>query len=144
MATILDMLEKVERFDINEAAMEILSELSGDIEEVQKGQLLHGETPEGTKITPDYASPDYEAYKYAMNGLAGLGTPDLRLTGAFYNGVYFRVNGTEWEISSTDSKTEELEEKYRPIFGLQEKKKDSIRELITKKLKEDVEKLLGL
>lgn len=144
MATILDMLKRVELIDINEEAMEALSELSGDIVEIQKDQLLHGETVTGDKITPDYAFESYADWKSQKNPLAGVGTPDLRLTGAFYDGVFFRINGTEWEMSSTDSKTEDLTEKYRDIFGLQDPKKESIKELITRKIAEHVKIILGI
>jgi hypothetical protein len=84
---------------------------------------MAGKDKSGTNIAPSYKYDSYAEMKQEMNSRPDFGTPDLRLTGAFYNSFYFDFDTLE--VTSSDAKTETLKEKYgnrgkNPIFGLNE------------------------
>lgn len=84
-----------------------------------KEQLQSGLKSDGSKISPKYRSESYSIWKYRRNDLAGFGVPDLKNTGAFYNGFHIEKKGRNIFITSSDSKTKSLVSKYgRNIFGI--------------------------
>jgi len=89
------------------------------IVELQKDQFMHGKDTTGDDIAPSYRNDSYADMKQAMNSRPEFGTPDLRLTGDFYNGFYF--DHDTLQVTSADPKTPSLIEKYgKHIFGLNE------------------------
>lgn len=89
------------------------------IVEMQKDQLMRGKDAIGENLAPSYYSDAYAEMKQQMNSRPELYTPDLRLTGDFYNGFYFDYDSLT--VTSSDSKTPILIEKYgKYIFGLNE------------------------
>lgn len=87
--------------------------------ELNQQQLYQfSEDSEGRALKP-YRRGDYAEYKASLNPFLGLGKPDLRETGAFYDAAYVEVNSKTIKFDSTDPKTEKLEKKYgSKIFGL--------------------------
>lgn len=87
--------------------------------------MMRGEDSEGSLINPSYASPKYSEFKLYLNPR---GVVDLRLTGAFQDGMYIRKSGGfPIQISSKDRKTPMLVSKYgKDIFGIQTEGKDII------------------
>ena len=121
--TIFQAYENLKGIDIVGIASDIVRSDADIIVELQKDQLMFGNDKSGTGITPQYRSDAYAEMKQAMNPRPEFGTPDLRLTGAFYNAMYLDFDSLE--VTSSDPKTELLVEKYGsngkyPIFGLSE------------------------
>lgn len=74
------------------------------------------------KLLWEYASDEYARFKQSIGSKAPFGIADLKLTGDFYSGFTLVVEGNEFRITSTDSKTSDLVSRYgEEIFGLTEK-----------------------
>lgn len=84
-----------------------------DILKANEEQMDSGILSTGKRITPEYA-PSYRKKK-------GFVYPNLKDTGAFRNAMYVDLKPKTFSIWSTDSKTNDLVDKYtRDIFGLTE------------------------
>lgn len=118
MGTFAQVLDRVQQLDIVEVTQEALEETADDFVNEQKLQLFAGIDSLGNPIAPSYASRKYAQAKNDLNPVPGLYTPDLYLTGAWYNGLQFSVSGDTTDISSTDVKDEQLEGKYTTALGL--------------------------
>ena len=70
-----------------------------------------GLKPDGS-IIGLYRSEDYAEEKYRQNSKAGFGNVDLTLTGSLWRGIQISGFNDEYEIFSSDSKYEEITEKY--------------------------------
>lgn len=116
--TIVSLSDKFRSIDTDKIIQESLVETIPQFEKIQKEQLYAGKTKTGTPIKPTYRNKKYAAGKFAMNPLPGFGTPDLKLTGAFYNGIDVEVGKDVFDIISEDEKGPKLERKYPGIFGL--------------------------
>jgi hypothetical protein len=109
-------------------------------------QLLQGQSAKGKNLK-SYANEEYAAYKNRLNPLPGYGNPDLRLTGAFYQGIRAEFSGGRLQITSTDSKTTDLQKKYgdENMFGLSEKfRNEHVKENIEPVFKKEIEATTGL
>jgi len=81
---------------------------------------------ESGKDSNDAYLDEYEYDSYAKmkkgppyNSKAPLGIPNLRLEGDFHEGFIMEPDGDDFNITSTDSKTDRLRDKYGDdIFGL--------------------------
>jgi len=94
--------------------------LTGDKAILLNHQQLY-EFSEDSEQRPlkQYASGSYAEYKAQLNPFLGLGRPDLRDTGAFYDAFEVEVNSRTITFDSTDPKSASLERKYgSKIFGL--------------------------
>ena len=76
-----------------------------------KDRWALGLKPDGS-IIGLYRSEDYAEQKYAQNSKAGFGNVDLTLTGSLVRGIKISGFNSEYEIFSSDSKYEEIAEKY--------------------------------
>lgn len=145
MATVAEMLRRVKSVNIDELAMGIIESNKDKIVEKNQAQLEYeGINSKGNKLRR-YASNSYAARKQRINGMPGFGVPDLRLTGAFYRGFTINVlSKKEFEITSTDSKTTDLTEKYgEDIFGLIPRKKLQVKtEIMMPQLRKQVKAIL--
>jgi hypothetical protein len=118
MATIAGMIRKFESLDAYSIAAEAADETKDNFVSLNAEQMHKGLDSEGEKIG-EYRSELYAEQKHRINPLPGFGFVDLRLTGAFYEGMYMRVEGDSLLEGSEDEKAEGLEEKYgKAIFGL--------------------------
>ena len=80
-----------------------------------------------------------------MNPLPGLGTPDLKVTGAFYSGIRVDYNSGVLTTKSSDEKADELEKKYQDIYGLGGNfKKGFIKNSLRPALNKEITSLTGL
>lgn len=118
MATITEVLTRFKSLDVIEQVVKSANETSLEFEDSQRDQLMAGKTKTGAKISPRYSSKDYATKKAAMNPLAVLGTPDLRLTGAFQDRLDMQASSKVFDIISKDEKSLMLEDKYPDILGL--------------------------
>ncbi len=145
------ILEKIKRFEtrlknlpIKRFIFEILSSKSAELEDLNIAQLTKGERSDGTKIRPNYADSGYAAFKNARNPRAGKGTPDLKDTGDFYQGIKVRVTRQSVITSGTDEKTDALQFKYGDeIIGINIEGLDA-RELLMPELLIKIKRHLGI
>lgn len=91
----------------------------GFVPETIQVQLTSGIKSTGLKITPQYATTYYSGKKFKLNPLAGLGTPDLKVSGTFYEGIAVVVNAKSFVTSSNVDYADKLELQYgSEIYGL--------------------------
>jgi hypothetical protein len=125
--TVRDMARRLKSLNIMNELDTILLELSEVITGLNKEQLSIGLDSNGSKLQ-DYAQESYAGFKVDVVGSeAPLGTPDLKLTGSFYDGFKIIISGDTVSITSDDIKTLDLEGKYGDTFGLQT---DKLTELV--------------
>jgi hypothetical protein len=138
MATVNDMIKRMQSLNVKEVSYESVVETKETITEIQKDQMYHGLDGQGKKIRR-YRSVKYARAKNEMNPLPGLGTPDLKLTGAFYRYFQTKVTPEAFSTSSTDEKNDALTAKYDP-FGLDKESKSEyagkLRPVLVKNVKE--------
>jgi len=129
--TIFELRDNIHKIPLpTKIAKDIVINDGDDIVELVKSQMQRGVrggvrkeeaklgfyTPKGGWQNGNEPS-SYAKFKHEMNREPGLGIADLKLTGAFYNAFYFDKN--ELEVSSKDSKTDSLMERYgQYIFKL--------------------------
>jgi hypothetical protein len=114
-----DMLMAAQRLNLPELIEQTMEDTKTAYVGAQQQQMLHGLTSNGEQIGR-YRSAKYAAAKAQLNPLAGEGNVDLRLTGAFFEGMFLDVRGSDaFAVDSTDEKSPQLQEKYGAvIFGL--------------------------
>lgn len=115
MATIDDLLEKWERYDVLSTVRQSIINTKEDLLEVQRLQMLEGKNSDGEEIG-EYKSEKYALKKYEINPVPGLGVPDLRLTGEWQGELDVEVGSDTVTIKAPENeKTPRLIE----LFGLQ-------------------------
>lgn len=121
--TIAELNRRFNTADISKFAGEAVQKYEAEIVEANKEQLQDGELSNTQPIRPKYKSDWYAKMKQTMNGKPDYGTPDLKNEGGFYAGFKVFLQGRyQYRISSTDSKTSLLSDKYKPeIFGLNQR-----------------------
>jgi len=113
------------------------------LEDANAAQLEAGLDADGRQITPEYAELTIELKQQK-------GQPTDRVTlrdsGAFYAGIVAQVRGQELELTGTDPKTRELQEKYGDdIIGLSEEAVAEFREdYVRPELEAKTREILGL
>lgn len=118
MATIKALLDRFQNLDAGSIAVDATVETADQLADLNTEQMHKGFNAEGDPIG-EYRSEIYAEEKHRMNPLPGFGRVDLRLTGAFYEGMYVRIEGDTIIEGSTDEKEEALQKKYgKIIFGL--------------------------
>lgn len=110
--------------------------------EKNQDQMLNGFRADDSYILPEYTP--YTREKKEEKGW----DPDkvtLYDTGDFYNAMFADVSYFDIEIDSTDSKTEDLIEKYgEKIFGLSDESKEEYRDDAMPVLIEKIKEILKL
>lgn len=82
-----------------------------------------GVKPDGS-IIGLYRSEEYANEKYNQNKNAGFGNVDLTLTGSLWKGIQISGFNDEYEIFSSDSKYDDIVEKYGEYnFNITEEEK---------------------
>ena len=107
------------RTTINRAIVENQEEIL----DLNTAQLEIGQDSTGANLD-DYEYDSYAKMKKGppYNSKAPLGIPNLRLEGDFYEGFVLKKDDKDFLITSEDSKTSRLKDKYGDnIFGLQDK-----------------------
>lgn len=117
--TLYELNERAKKIDVNKIIAAIVLNDSGEILKTVKGQLMQGIKGDGAKLK-EYQNPDYAAYKKELNPL---GVTDLKVTGDFHDAFFLQTDvtfdGMQFEIGSTDDKSEKLSKKYdSDIFEL--------------------------
>lgn len=122
MATVVDMIENLKRFDVKKQTKDIFATNSVHVIELNQAQMLQGVTKKGEGIGTYSTSPlgqQYAEFKASLNPEAGEGNVDLKLSGAFYRAMIMKITGENIDIDSTDDKSKMLIGKYgSDVFGL--------------------------
>lgn len=90
--------------------MQILITSDPKLKEEKINEFRKGDRPNGSEIGT-YRSYNYSLFKASINPLAG-GYVDLILTGSFTNKLFIQKRGNEYLFYSTDSKSDDLFNKY--------------------------------
>ena len=131
--TIIEAYNNFRNIDLLGIAQDIVIYDGDLITELQKDQLMYGKDATGEDVAPSYYSDAYAEMKQKMNSRPETGTPDLRLTGEFYNGFYF--DHDTLTVTSSAPITEHLIKKYgKHIFGLNENTVSRYRQIFNPKL----------
>jgi hypothetical protein len=118
MATIAEIYNSFQAFDLDDAVFRAMDASSEGLTELNKEQLLSGQNANGDRVG-QYRNELYAIEKNRMNPKAGFGNVDLRLTGDFFNRMNTNVLSNSTVTSSNDDKAAELEKKYgEDIYGL--------------------------
>jgi hypothetical protein len=93
-----------------------------------RDRWLLGKDPDGNEIgiySKSQIGAEYAFFKNKINPLAGVGNVDLTLTGALGKGIKVKLASNNIEIFSTDSKFDEIAEKYGDYnFNLSDAERD--------------------
>lgn len=118
MTTAADLLENLQKVNINEIVKSSLEKTADYLVEANQLQLDSGKDSKG-KSLPDYSAASVEVFGKEP------GPMTLHDTGDFYNGMFLKVDADSYELSSTDPKTDKLQADYGPdILGIEEKDKE--------------------
>lgn len=103
---------------------EVVEVVDTEIIDLNTSQLEVGRDSLG-EMLDTYASSNYAIYKKSIGSQAPLGIPNLKLEGDFYRGFICNAERGDIVITSRDSKTGKLKEKYGDdIFGIEKGLKD--------------------
>lgn len=114
MATIDELIDKWERYDVLSTVRQAIVNTKEQLLETQRLQMLEGLNAEGDKIGK-YKNQKYAIKKFDLNPVPGLGTPDLRLTGQWQGEIDAEIGSDTVTIKAPENeKTPRLIE----LFGL--------------------------
>lgn len=144
--TLSEMIRRVDSLDIKANLPEMVNNTKEEMADLNISQLELGQEKTGNPITPEYRSELYADFKKSIGSKAPEGTPNLKLTGSFYDGINVQLNGMEYFISSTDGKMPDLVEKYGDdIFGLSEENKSKYAlDVLYYEIREYIRKTIGI
>ena len=131
---VIEVTSNILRFvsDYDELEARVLAESELEMSDLNREQLWAGIRADGSRITPEYTI-------FTISKKQEKGQPTDRVTlfdtGSFQEGIFTAQQGEQVIFSSTDSKTDELQEKYgEKIFGLTPDHSMTIKEITTMKL----------
>lgn len=108
MTTALEILAKLQKINVTEAAQVSIRETNIEAVNAQQQQLAQGLKADGTY------QDDYSARSVREFGKPP-GPIKLFDQGGFYKGLKIEVVGDKFNINSTDEKNDYLDIKYRPL-----------------------------
>lgn len=121
MGTIASLNRRIQSVNFKEVVVISMEQTKDEMVKLNQDDLSVSLLSTSNPITPRYRSGAYAKTKFALNPAAGLGSPDLKVTGAFYRGIYVTVDlaSYSYTMGSNDEKATSLQLKYTPkIFGL--------------------------
>ena len=129
--TLSELNRRVQALEILKLFAQCVEENKEYIADLNTLQLAVGKDSNDKSLYP-YASDDYAKYKKAIGSEAPLGTPNLKLTGDFWEGFEAKADkDANVFITSTDSKTGKLKQMYDDdIFGLTDKSKADLKTVL--------------
>lgn len=130
--TIAQMVRNWNSIDVASESAWVMLENREQIVQYNKDQLERGDLNDYSPIRPTYKSNWYATMKQRRNSKPKFGTPDLKLTGAFYDGIVIKMEGyNKYSVTSIDSKTSQLVSWYSSsIFGFTPRSRQEIRDEI--------------
>lgn len=127
---------------LQDEILRILADMEGTFTDWQRDRLFHGFYANGEPIVPPYTN-----FTIRIKASKGQETDRVTLldTGAFYAGIFAKVEGEELVIDSTDGKSGDLKEKYGDdIFGLLNEEKAESMEMTSDAMCRYVKNIVGL
>lgn len=123
------ILTKLKAFDPEAAAIEAIRDNTEWIEDANTDQMMKGEQPNGSKISPEYRSTEYANLKQALypNPQRSKFTPNLKLSGAFHRALEAKPTKNQVVFENSDPKTPKLLAKYGDVFGLNEENTNELK-----------------
>jgi len=116
--TINEAYKRVQLLDLREQVPVIIELTADEIIALNQLQLYSQSVDRDGDALGGYSTIQYEELKRGLNPQLD-GLVDLYLTGDFYSGFFVKVEGDQFIIGSSDSKSGELENRYgKAIFGL--------------------------
>ena len=130
--TIAQMVRNWNSIDVASESAWVMLDNREQIVQYNKDQLQLGVKNDNSSIIPMYKSNWYAKMKQGKNSKPEFGTPDLKLTGAFYDGIVIKMEGyNKYSVTSIDSKTSQLVSWYSSsIFGFTPRSRQEIRDEI--------------
>ena len=116
MITFADALENWDKVDVTQLTADAMQKNKEAILDLNREQMQHGKKSNGSEITPAYTP-------FTINEKIKKGQPygnvTLKDTGSFQDKMELEAKRTKYTITSLDSKTPDLMDKYgEDIFGL--------------------------
>jgi hypothetical protein len=130
--TIAQMVRNWNSIDVASESAWVMLDNREQIVQYNKDQLQLGVKNDNSSIIPMYKSNWYAKMKQGKNSKPEFGTPDLKLTGAFYDGIVIKMEGyNKYSVTSIDSKTSQLVSWYSSsIFGFTPRSRQEIQDEI--------------
>ena len=119
----------VKTLDVVDLAVDIFESLDEFIADLNRSQLADkGIRPDGSNITPEYSTVT-ELLKRPKSGTAGI-TSHVTLydSGSFHKSIVASIYPDEIVMDATDSKTNDLLDKYGEVLGLTEENKQKLKD----------------
>jgi hypothetical protein len=119
MSTTAELIQRLTqlRDNMREVLVDSIEETASIYVDLNTEQMYVGKDGTGRSISPMYKFIEYANQKSAMNPAPGFGVPDLKLTGAFYEGYTVHVEGDQVIKDSTVEYADKLFEKYGNAIG---------------------------
>lgn len=120
--------------EVDKQITNILNANKSYLIELNTSQLVEGKDSHGDSMgtTIPYRSAKYATYKHQINPLPGLGVPDLRLTGDYWDSIRAIIKARQVQMIATDSKASQLA-RYEAI-GLAPESYPEVSNLLRRKL----------
>lgn len=116
VGTIAELNNALQAFDFSLAVQQSIEQTGKGIIERNQAQLQEGKDSTGQALQYPYAWQSYTDYKLRLNPR---GVRDLKLTGAFYEGMITGVSQSTFIITSRDPKTSKIiQREGEDVFGL--------------------------
>lgn len=146
MANVIDVAARFKAISIEAMAANIVKANPVRYPRLNQNQLLDGEDHKGSQIKPDYKSIQYARFKNKKNQRAGLGTPDLHVTGKLYRGIKPNFSGIKINFTNTDSKANlpQIKQYGNDLWGLQEQNVLTIQKQNTEEFIKQIKQATGL
>jgi len=130
MSVVVEQLKRAQRIDLDSLGIQATSKHGAEIVDLNKAQMRMGLDANGD-ISPKYRSTYLRRKQQLPTYMAGTKV-DLYLEGLFQGQMYMMIGDKFAEITSRDSKTPDLLEKYgEDIFNLNKDFKPQAHELTT-------------
>jgi len=130
MSVVIEQLKRAQRIDLDALGIKAVAIHGSQIVDLNKAQMRMGLDAKGD-ISPKYRSTYLRRKQQLPTYMAGTKV-DLYLEGLFQGQMYMMIGNDFAEITSRDSKTPDLLEKYgEDIFNLNDEFKTQAHELTT-------------
>ena len=111
---------KIKSLDLQKLKEDAVIKNKDEIVKLNQLQLRFGRTMKSEYIYPSYTSKYLKRKQKMSSYIAPTGTPDLYVSGEFYNEMDVMVENGKYDIVSFDRKSGWLVPWYNDIFGLSE------------------------
>lgn len=116
-----NFVKNIALLDAKSLIVEVAGSRTEELADHNVMNLEQGKNSSGEFITPHYSDPKYYELKKAIGMIPSNGSPDLKLTGDFHEGIFAKTQNNDIFFNSSDSKAGMLQDVYGDeIYGVQE------------------------